>query len=107
MFWVPLCGEVVTGKEIERNLDFDDGVVTGRLDESQIGKVAPRLILEILDRAEKHEGPMLAFKKNSPKNVTFLLKLPSASFCKNWIITLVFEEERQFFSPKVGKNSRY
>jgi hypothetical protein len=29
-----------------------------------------------------------------------------AKLCKNWIITLVFEKNANFFSPKMGKSRR-
>jgi hypothetical protein len=44
-------------------------------------------------------------EKNRAKKLAFL-PLSAASFCKNVIITLVFEENANFFRRKLAKNRR-
>jgi hypothetical protein len=44
------------------------------------------------------------FAKKLANNICVFAQT-AASFCKNVIITLVFEKKRQFL-PKIGKNSR-
>ena len=49
---VPFSGEVISREKIERDFHFDDGITSGRFDQTQIGKVPPRLVRKVLDGAK-------------------------------------------------------
>jgi hypothetical protein len=50
---------MVSGEEVERDVDFDDRIQGRGFDEPQVGKVAPRLVLEVLDGTVWTQGSML------------------------------------------------
>jgi len=60
MKWNPSCipfsGEVISREKIERNFDFDDWITSGGFDQTQIGKIAPRLVRKVLDSAENNNN---------------------------------------------------
>ena len=47
---------MISREKIERDFHFDDGITSGRFDQTQIGKVAPRLVRKILNSARNNNN---------------------------------------------------
>jgi hypothetical protein len=59
-----------------------------------------------INENQKNLGPMLSFKIFSPKNLAKKLAFcakTTASFCKDAIITMVFDKKTQFCLRKLAK----